>query len=220
MKVMSFNTRVWTRDKFPWNPNWWIKRYLAIRKMIKRQSPDIICFQEVEFPSNIILVPNGYKRIGFKLTEHPIYVKRGMNVSKYIDEERWCTAEVDGVVVVNTHPWWYDGYLYNNIQAINSTRTESMANNIPTVICGDFNATLQDIESTAALYAKSVRKMLGINEDGYTYKSWEEPNKELTIDHFFVSSIVPKEYYMLDNHSLDSNLLMSDHYPIVIDFDK
>lgn len=205
MTILSFNMRQWTRDTDSSQPSFWRNRMEAMEKMIEDVNPDVICFQEFMAPVGRY-VPKAYSRVGITAS-HPIYVRKGLNVTDHSVAIYHESCDVDGVCIINVHSRWESEVLEKTVRQVEAKLTGC------DVACGDWNNGLATIQKHE-LKMKSARALLGIDESQDTFANFKRPDKSHgAIDHFFVRGVKPVEYRMITE---DYGTKISDHYPIVL----
>lgn len=203
--ILSFNVREWTRDTDESQDTYWKRRMEAMEKMIGDVNPDIICLQEV-LPPVGRYIPDEYRAAGVSVS-HPIYVRKGLKVSKHRFSIFWESCMVQGVKIINVHSRWESKIVARTVSQVNSQITGR------DVACGDWNTFLTSIKN-AGLQLDSAREILGIDEKD-TFINFTRPEKSHgAIDHFFVKGVSPTSYRMITEGYGVSK--MSDHFPIVL----
>ena len=174
-------------------------------RMIEDLDPDIICFQEF-LPPVGRYVPEGYKTAGISVS-HPIFVKKGLNVSKHRFSIFWESCIVEGIKIINVHSRWESKIVARTVSQVNDQLTGK------DVACGDWNTTLGSI-TKAGLKMESARVILEIPETD-TFANFTRKESHGAIDHFFVKGVTPLSYRMItDGYGCSK---MSDHYPILLE---
>ena len=203
--ILSFNVREWTRDTDESQDTYWKRRMEAMEKMIGDVNPDIICLQEV-LPPVGRYIPDEYRTAGVSVS-HPIYVRKGLKVSKHRFSIFWESCIVQGVKIINVHSRWESKIVARTVSQVNSLLTGR------DVACGDWNTSLTSIKN-AGLQMDSAREILGIAEED-TFANFTRPDKSHgAIDHYFVKGVSPTSYRMITEGYGVSK--MSDHFPIVL----
>ena len=208
MRLLSFNVRVWTRDTDKSSPDYWKTRMTAMKKMIEDINPDIICFQEMSYPTQTY-VPSNYKRCGLLTASHHIYCRKGIHVGKTGYNVHWNYADIDGVRVICVHGIWTEKMLSvsQNIQDAVKGKT---------IMAGDFNINISECHGYG--FPSSVRETLGLDAED-TFINWKRPETEhKEIDHVFVyGGLVPSGYEIIkDGYGADR---ISDHYPVLVTYE-
>lgn len=214
MKVLSLNIRAWTRDRKKSGKHYWVDRYHKIHNYIKQENPDVICLQEVWWPTKYILKLEtlGYKKTGWGFS-HPIYVKKNMKVSKRRVSIFSTTAVVNDIQVFNIHCRWEEDLFQKAMDQITKWFLKFSKDN-PAIAAGDFNRS--DISSISnAICFSSLRERMGKSPVD-TFANYKKPNESHgEIDHFFIS-------WSLDavgDYKIGPND-MSDHRPIVCEVER
>lgn len=211
MKIMTFNVRIWTRDTDSSANTYWKKRMRRMEELISRENPDIICFQEMIFPATCY-IPSGYKKIGLS-AHHSIYIKKGTAIETRNHKFKIFYEYVDMYVpgftnfrLFNIHTRWEDNIAASTFGGV----TEDMGNR-NVVMCGDFNATLEDARKNG-LVGTSVREALGL-EPKDTFQNYTRDWQHGEIDHFIVNNFgLPKTYRIVSDYDI------SDHKAVVIEY--
>lgn len=205
MKILSFNVRVWTRDTAPEDGGrYWKNRMKKMKDMIIDLDPDIICFQELMFPATLY-VPKGYKRVNVSI-QHPIYIKKGMTASNHIFKIHMDAATINGSYrVISVHSHWNQNILKRNEEQIR----ELSKGYDKVIACGDFNNDEQQI----GLYPHLER--VPMIEEKDTFVNFNRPTESHgIIDHFYVRGLENPSACVLYEYGK-----VSDHYPILLEFD-
>ena len=203
--ILSFNVREWTRDTDDSQDTYWKRRMEAMSRMIGEVKPDVICLQEV-LPPVGRYITDDYRTVGVSVS-HPIFVRKGLKVSKHRFSIFWESCLVQGVKIINVHSRWESKIVARTVSQVNSQLTGL------DVACGDWNTSLSSVKK-AGLLMDSAREMLGIAEDD-TFINFTRPDKSHgAIDHFFVKGVSPTSYKMITEGYGVSK--MSDHFPIVL----
>ena len=206
LRLMTFNVRVWTRDTDSKSDTFWKKRMERMRDMINRECPDIICFQEMNFPATCY-IPSNYRRVGISAS-HSIFVKKGISTSnhKFKIFYEYCKI-ADKFYLFNVHTRWEENVAKNTFSNISSDCVGKKA-----IICGDMNATLEDVRKNG-LKGVSVREELGL-EPVDTFQNYTKEYQHGEIDHFITVNMGKvSSYKVIEDYS------MSDHRPVMIEFD-
>lgn len=208
LKVMSFNMRVWTRDKDRDSEYFWRTRMEAMERMIEDIDPDVICFQEFLAPAGKY-VPDRYRRVGVTAS-HPIYVRRGIKSRGHAVTIYWDACTVEGVRIFNIHSRWESDIIARTVKQVNNRLSGR------DLACGDWNNPLS-VMVREGLEMESVRSMLGVPEDD-TFANFKHPEQSHgSIDHFFVNGIRATTYRMVtDSYGCKK---ISDHFPIVAEIE-
>ena len=217
LTIMSFNAGIWTRNICKNKPFYWVERMKAMKRMIEKEKPDIICFQEMLFPATTY-IPKDYKSAGLSIT-HPIYYRKDLNIKpyghKFLYNMDRVLFDINGKTfqIISVHSHWDIEKITKNCRQIQDFVDNGKEYH--TVACGDFNNTLYDIEKINVLKMKSSRAVLGIGEDVDTFIHFYKPNEShAAIDHFFQENTKSVSYHMIsDNYGCDR---MSDHFPIIL----
>lgn len=207
LRILSFNVRIWTRDRDADSPVYWRTRMAAMERMIVDVDPDVICFQEMLFPATRY-VPRGYRRVsGINIT-HPIFVRKGLKYQHHSMALHWDACTVEGIRILSVHSDWDKEIMQRVVEQVNAQLTGC------TVACGDWNAGLKALKK-AGLQMQSARVLLGIPEED-TFVNFKRPDKSHgAIDHFFLEGLTPLHYRMItDGYGCSK---MSDHSPILLD---
>ena len=205
LSILSFNVREWTRDTDSSSDTYWKTRMEAMGRMIEDLDPDIICFQEL-LPPVGRHVPEGYKTAGASVS-HPIYIKKGLKVSRHRFSIFWESCIVEGIKIINVHSRWESKIVARTVSQVNGQLTGK------DVACGDWNTSLGSI-TKAGLEMESARVLLEIPETD-TFANFTRKESHGAIDHFFVKGVTPLSYRMItDGYGCQK---MSDHYPIVLE---
>ena len=110
---MSFNVRVWTRDRDKSSPDYWKGRLDSIVRCVRDKDPDIICLQECLPRMAKAIKELGYKSAGVSF-HHLMLVRKTMRCRRhrwrvFMD---WC--DVDGLRLINVHSRW-EGRVVNDV---------------------------------------------------------------------------------------------------------
>ena len=98
---------------------------------------------------------------------------------------------------------------------VNSLKESSIANNVPVIVGGDMNSTIDDkiFQSFYDVNLKAARELTKKTSHVDTYNAYGK-EKSALIDHFFVRNVKVKQFRTLDgNYGVP---YISDHYPIEI----
>lgn len=208
--ILSFNARLWTRDLSPKSEYFWLKRMRAMNNMIKRLKPDIICFQEMNFPASLF-IPWKYKHIGFG-PSHRIYVKRGMKTRKHSYRIHTEAVEVlfNGTwwKIVNVHSHWSREIIDKDIQRINGLYQSWGDKHF--VACGDFNNFAEDIHGNIVPI---------IYNEVDTFSNFTKDWSHGVIDHFMTPMTTYKFGVVTEANDIAKEygvIKMSDHLPIML----
>ena len=207
MRIMSFNVRVWTRDRDETSPDYWKGRLAAILRCVRDKDPDVICLQECLPRMAKAIKGLGYKSAGVSF-HHLMLVRKTMRCRRhrwrvFMD---WC--DVDGLRIINVHSRW-EGRVVNDVV---DDLTRLAAGKVA-IACGDFNTTAAAL-SQAGLGLRHVRTELGLPERD-TFQNFNKKESHGEIDHFYVNRVTPREYTVItDNYGCPGR--MSDHYPIML----
>ena len=208
MKIISFNVREWSRDLNPWSPYFWMKRMAAMRRMIKDENPEVICFQELSWPASLY-VPTRYRNLIVDgSTSHPIYARQDIDAFDGLHNSFYSWAKVkqdNGWVNI------YSAHLSSNsdekrIKQLNKIADKTKLEN-RTIVCGDFNAISDWIKP----YLPDLTLLNG-NIDNDTFKKFDG-STAARIDHFFGRGVTGIAYDIINNYGAER---MSDHYPVVL----
>lgn len=96
---------------------------------------------------------------------------------------------------------------------VNSLKESSIADNIPVIVGGDMNSTIEDkiFQSFYGVNMKPARELTKKTSHVDTYNAYGK-EKSALIDHFFVRNVKVKQFRTLDgNYGVP---YISDHYPI------
>ena len=212
MKIMTFNVRIWTRDTDSSSDVFWKKRMARMEALIKKENPDIICFQEMVFPATCY-IPSGYKRVGIS-AHHSMFVRKGFNCkvsnhcfSIFYEYADFDTKECGHFRLVNVHPRWEEDLSKKAL-----TKVNELVMGRSFVVCGDFNVTIEDARKNGLTEGDSVRETLGLEKKD-TFKNYTRPTESHgEIDHFIIGGMpYPKSYKLIEDYS------MSDHCPLIIE---
>lgn len=206
MKILTLNCRQWSRDLKKKESTYWVKRAKKIAKLICRENPDIICFQELTFPMTLF-IPKEYKKaVPFSISHH-IYCKKNFKVALKQWHLHWCRAILtpeDGSTSINVfsvHSHW-DDKIYTRVinQILNRFFYASWIINIAG---GDWNTDPEVIEP----FLRGGVKMRKTNK--LTFQNWTKPEQQGSLD-----------YFITLNGSYQVNKLddfISDHYPVILE---
>lgn len=218
MKIMSFNVREWTRDPKKSGEFYWKDRLNAMKRMIKEESPDIICIQEAMPPMAARLTDKtGYKKAGFGI-HHCILIKENMKCHDSKFKIHWNSSIINcngqDVQIVSVHSHWDPKILKDNCDDL----FKNMKMDLPYIACGDWNNELDVIKNCDSRYPKyveSARELLGMERENTFYHMTKEDSTG-EIDHFMVRNLNPVSYKVIkDNYGVAR---MSDHLPIIMEF--
>jgi endonuclease/exonuclease/phosphatase family metal-dependent hydrolase len=195
---MSFNVRVWTRDRDKKSPYYWKTRMEKMKQMITIVNPDIICFQELSFPANLY-VPKEYKRVGLSIS-HPIYIRKNMSFTKHTFNIHMDSAIVRGYLIINVHSHWNKKILKRNCKQI-----EKFAKHrIEVIVCGDFNNKELDINLPSFTH-------VSFDHNIDTFVNFKRPlESHGVIDHFYSKNVPLSSVKVLYGYGE-----ISDHRPII-----
>lgn len=208
MKIMSFNVGIWSRNWKKSDPFFWIPRMKAMKKMLKDQDPDVVCFQELWFPATLF-IPGNYRKVLGSGLEHPIYVKKGTRHGLGKFRIHWSECVVEGVKVFSVHGHWTEK-IYKKI--FESLKKEYGKDSRPAVLTGDWNVDLNTIKVNAPELV-SAREELGRLEQD-TYIHFHDHSRRGELDHFMNIGVEPKDFEIVNDAYGAPKDRISDHYPI------
>lgn len=212
MKLLSYNIRVWWRDLKREPHTFWRNRMRAIRDMIIREQPDILCLQEAWFPATLF-IPKQYRRVGFSLG-HRIYIRKGSPVVKV--KHRWrlhydfAVLRINGyfnLSVASVHSHWKQSILKRNCENLKSdvARFKVFAG----ILVGDWNNPPCSVENWLD------QRYLAKDAQGYSFENWDTGVRALLDIAYTRGLIGAKAKY---GDFVYNGVLCSDHKPLLLQF--
>lgn len=189
IKIQSLNVRVWTKEISIFKPHFWLWRTFKQALLFHRESPDVICLQEVEKPIGKFLLGLWNYKTFWGNTRLPIFVKKKYakhcNIWAHLGGTRaenghgFTGVKFGDTIIKNCHFSW-------TTEDIKYEYSRGWRKNM--IFCGDMN-----ISKDRFIY--NLKEYAGLSEDtfvvypktpeGPTYISYAEPFKyQEDIDQF------------------------------------
>lgn len=182
-----------------------------MRRMLKEEEPDVICFQEMRWPATFY-IPKEYKCTNEERTAHPIYVRKSDTLINTTASSNSFASNFEVIrrydegwlFILNAHLSCDDEKRIEQLQILHDV-TKAWGKHHRLLICGDFNATPGNVMP----YFPHLKLL---SQDICTYESFET-GAGACIDHFIGN--IEGRYVYIDEDSWGNG--MSDHYPIMIE---
>lgn len=209
MKILSLNCRAFYRDLNKKKPTYWKTRAGLIKKLIIRENPDIILFQELTFPMTCFVLPKGYKRanLWFRPSiSHHVYCRREYTVCGSEWHLHWCRsliADLDDnlINVFSIHSHW-DRDVYKKFAGDITKKVKGYPEPIINIIGGDWNVSPEAMR-------RLMRPLSLKTSDECTFQNWGKPEQFGELDYFAYSHCKPTGVVRLDD-------FVSDHYAVAM----
>ncbi len=241
LKLMSFNIRGITNEDDIRNN--WSMRAGACRMMVEDQQPSVIGLQEQNETQwtymYSTLSPKGYE--GLATTDVKaafLYRTDQLEVEDnglfwqsktpdrssecwdgFVRPVRWAVMHILGTdhrfFYVTTHVGLTGESQSNGMKLIAKRIQAYNTHNYPVVLMADFNVVatssyFNEIRETMVL----TREVAPITDQIPTYNAWGNVDKEVIIDHIWISKTLNCTEYRTVTNAYDGHKLISDHYPV------
>ena len=241
LKIMCFNIRGITNEDDIRNN--WSMRAGACRMMMEDQQPSLVGFQEQNETQWTYMfstmASKGYE--GLATTDVKaafLYRKDQLEVEEnglfwqsktpdrssecwdgFVRPVRWAVMHIIGTeqrfFYVTTHVGLTGESQSNGMKLIAKRIAAYNTHNYPVVLMADFNTVatnkiFDEIRQTMAL----TREVAPVTDQVPTYNAWGNVDKELIIDHIWISNTLNCTEYRTVTNAYDGHKLISDHYPI------
>lgn len=122
---------------------------------------------------------------------------------------------------INTHMGLTYKSQVEGFKVILAKLSEINPNGYPVVITGDFNVPMDhDAFATARQTMNNAIEVAEkkLNADAPTYNAWGNEHKYAVVDHIWLSKNVKCLLYVTDNKPYGGHQLISDHFPVYVEF--
>ena len=122
---------------------------------------------------------------------------------------------------INTHMGLTYKSQVEGFKVILAKLLEINPNGYPVVITGDFNVTMgHDAFATARQTMNNALEVAEkkVNADGPTYNAWGNERRYAIVDHIWLSKNIKCLLYVTDNKPYGGHQLISDHFPVYVEF--
>lgn len=208
MKILTYNIMTAGKDLFPSKKSWWFTRTLQLIRMIKVESPDIFCLNEVTVLQKFMLLfLRGYRSKG-GLTQNQVFWKNRIEnkrvsclnskIELLKDTTKYFRSLTRVQLVIRDYIYTFISTHLDWDIEIHNAQKEQVIQSIykwidsPSFICGDFN----------------------VEKDNIRYFTATKP----TEDTFCTGGKID---YIFNNLNIEkcavlTQYKMSDHYPLII----
>lgn len=215
LRISSLNVRLWTKENNPFKSHFWLWRTFKQALLFHRESPDVICLQEVEKPVGKFLLGLWNYKTFWGNTRLPIFVKKKhvkhCNIWAHLGGTRtenghgFTGVKFGDTIIKNCHFSW-------TVKEIEHEYSRGWRKNM--IFCGDMNVSKDRFIYNLKDYSNLREDMFIVypkTPEGLTYISYDESIKYRgDIDQFgYIGDNPPKAEVTI----LSDNV--SDHFPIL-----